>query len=423
MTALLRRRGTLLANLAVLLVLVLGIYHVGFDILRLQIARHPFQVSLRLASSGGLYPRSEVTYRGRLVGTVSGIDLVGDGVVVKLSIDQGTRVPADLDAVVADLSPAGEQFVDLRPRVNSGPILRAGSVIPRERTSVPPTIPVVIRDVSKLLDQFDNGDLNTVVDELATALAGTGPAMAKIIDNSDRILAASAASLPSLTHVVNNGRVDLDTANDLTDQFVRFNAALRALTRQLRATTPNVDQLLVGAPDFVGELDRFVTTLSTPISALLGNLVTPGSLIAARIPALNALLMAFPQSTAALRTTVVNGNFTTELHLTGNPTCNYGGPRRTPIDPTRHPPNLDRVCKDTSPGVGARGAQNAPRPSPSGPGSGLGQDVLRGSAPIDYDPRTGFAVLPDGSRLNVAILRASGTGPAVLALFLALLRA
>src|SRR5262249_14774582 len=120
MIAFLRRRANLLANLAVLLVLVVGVYYVGFNILRLQLARNPFTVSMQLPTSGGLYPRSEVTYRGKLVGQVSEIKLVPNGVVAPLKIDEGERIPADLDAAVADLSPAGEQFVDLRPRVDAG---------------------------------------------------------------------------------------------------------------------------------------------------------------------------------------------------------------------------------------------------------------------------------------------------------------
>ncbi|HEX3829990.1 MAG TPA: MlaD family protein [Sporichthyaceae bacterium] len=422
MIALLRRRGNLLANLAVLLVLVVGVYHVGFNILRLQLARHPFTVALQLPASGGLYPRSEVDYRGKLVGEVSDIKLVPDGVVANLRIDEGTRIPADLDAAVADLSPAGEQFVDLRPRVDSGPLLHAGSVIPRDRTSLPLTIPVVVADVSRLLDQFDTGDLNTVVSELATALSGTGPAMAGIIENSDRLLAAAQKDLPSVTNLLNNGRVDVDTGNQLSGEFAQFNTALRELTKQLRSDDPTVDSLLASGPGLVTDLDKFVTTLTSPISTLLGNLISPGSLIAARIPALNALLIAFPQATAALRTTVKDGNFTTELHLTGNPTCNYGTPRRTPIDATRHPADLNRVCKDATPGVGARGAQNAPRPAPSGPGSGSGPSVAWSTDLAGYDPRTGMVLLPDGSRLNLGIVRGAGTEAAVLALLLSLLR-
>lgn len=416
MNGVLRGRGTLVANTAVLMVLLLGMYHVGFNILRLQIGRDPFPVTVQLTTSGGLYERSEVAYRGKRVGAVTAIDLVPGGVEVRLRIDKGTEIPADLDAVVANLSPAGEQFVDLRPRVDGGALLHAGSVIPRERTTVPLTVAAVVRDVAKLLDQIGTKELRIVVDELAAAFGGTGPAMREIVASADKLVAAADKDLPALRRLLANGRTNLDTANALSGDFDRFNDSLRTLSKQLRSGTPALGTLLTDSPAFVGDLNTFVTTLSSPISALLGNLVTPGSLISARIPALNALLIAFPQTTAALKTVARNGAFRTELHLTNNPTCSYAGPRRTPIDPTRAAPDLKRFCKDVTPGVGERGARNAPRPSPSGP-AGSSAAITAG-----YDPLTGLLVLPDGSRLRLGDTADLGAANGALALLLALLR-
>lgn len=422
MIAVLRRRGTLLANVAVLLVLAVGLYHVAFDVLRLQIGKRPFSVHLELTSSGGLYPRSEVAYRGKIVGRVADVKLTPGGVTADLTIDRGTRIPADTDAAVAELSPAGEQFVDLRPRTANPPYLSEGSVIPVTRTSVPLPIARVVHDTVQLLNQVDTKDLRTVIDELAAAFVGTGPALAQLVDNSDKLLASMQRDLPTAVDLLRNGRTDLKTANELSGEFEKFNASLRTLTKSLKQGNPTVSKLLDTGPAGIGNLNDFITTLSTPVSVLLGNLVTPGALVAARLPALNALLIAFPMATGALKTTAQNGNFRNELHLTGNPVCSYGTPRRNPIDPTRVPPDLNRYCRDTTtPGVGARGAQNAPRPEPSGPGT---PPPVRDQLPIygGYDPADGLVLLPDGSRLRVQPLRASGSAASVIALLLAMLQ-
>lgn len=435
MTGFLRRRGTLIANLAVLVVLVVGVYHVGFNILRLQIGRDPYTVHLRLATSGGLFERSEVAYRGKLVGNVTDVRLDGPGVIADLRLDEGTRIPADLDAAVSNLSAAGEQFVDLRPRSTAGPYLAAGSVIPAERTSTPVTTAVLVRNVAELLDQVGNKDLNTVVDELALALDGTGPELARLVDDSEALIGSLSDALPSTINVLRNGRTNLDTANELTGEFQRFTRELRTLTSSLRRSDPAVRELLAKGPAGIADLDKFVTTLNTPVAALLGNLITPGNLITARLPALNGLLIAFPQATGALKTTVRDGDFRVALHLADNPVCDYTGPRRTPIDPTRVPPDLDRVCTDDSPRVGVRGAQNAPRTSPSGPGStGAAQNSVGDQATQPapqrsallavggYDPVSRTVALPDGSRVAVSPVRGSGTGSAAVSLLLSLLR-
>lgn len=415
MIAALRRRGTLLANLAVLAVLLLGMYHVGTNILRLQIGQQSFAVQVQLAEAGGLYPRSEVTYRGKVIGRVSDVRLGPGGAVADLRLDEGTRVPADTDAVVANLSAAGEQFLDLRPRRADGPVLRQGSVIPVERTTVPIPTAILVRDVAKLLDQVSSEDLGTVVNELALALDGTGPELARLLDSSGALVDSLRESLPATLDVLRNARTNLDTANDLSGDFDTFTASLRKLTRELRATDTPVRKLLDSGPASVADLDSFVTTLTTPVSALLGNLITPGSLITARLPALEALVIAFPDATGALRTTVKGGQFRIALHLTGNPTCDYGGPRRSPIDPTRVAPNLNRTCTSTLPGVGVRGAQNAPRPGAFG---GAAPSVAVGA----YDAATGLVVLPDGRRVSLGPVRSDGSMSAVIALLMALVR-
>src|SRR3954462_4211735 len=106
MIAALRRRGTLVANLAVLLVLILGMYHVGVNVLHLQVGRDPVRVQMQLSEAGGIYPRAEVTYRGKLVGRATDVLLRPGGVSFDLRLDEGTEVPRDTDSVVSERSAA-----------------------------------------------------------------------------------------------------------------------------------------------------------------------------------------------------------------------------------------------------------------------------------------------------------------------------
>src|SRR5262249_15651995 len=154
-------------------------------------------------------------------------------------------------------------------------------------------------------------------------------------DNAGALIQSLHATLPQTVDLLTNARTNLATANALSGDFDQFTVALRTLTKQLRATDTPVRNLLDTGPGAVTDIDQFVTALTSPVSALLGNLIAPGDLITARLPALEALLIAFPDATGALKTTVKDGAFRIQLHLTGNPTCNYGGPRRSPIDPTR----------------------------------------------------------------------------------------
>ncbi len=49
------------------------------------------------------------------------------------------------------VSAVGEQYVDLRPRTDSGPYLQDGSVIPADNATIPQAVGPVLDRVSKLV--------------------------------------------------------------------------------------------------------------------------------------------------------------------------------------------------------------------------------------------------------------------------------
>ena len=86
-------------------------------------------VKLELPAAGGLYRFGNVTYRGVQIGKVTDVKLTENGAEATLSLDTSPKIPADLQAEVRSVSAVGEQYVDLRPRTDSGPYLQDGSVI------------------------------------------------------------------------------------------------------------------------------------------------------------------------------------------------------------------------------------------------------------------------------------------------------
>ena len=96
-----------------------------------------YRVTLELPETGGLYPRSNVTYRGTEVGIVDSVALTDTGVAAVLSLKSDIEIPADLEAEVHSVSAVGEQYVELLPRSGKGPALKDGDVISRDRATVP----------------------------------------------------------------------------------------------------------------------------------------------------------------------------------------------------------------------------------------------------------------------------------------------
>ncbi|MGH3623221.1 MAG: MlaD family protein, partial [Sciscionella sp.] len=160
------------------------------------IGRRTYTVRLELATGGGIFDRGEVTYRGVKVGQIHGMRLTDDGIEVDLDILRSAPpIPADTEAVVADRSAVGEQYVDLRPRSASGPFLAdepdAQRVIAQRDTATPPPVQDLITNLNDLAASVPTGSLRTVVNELDTGLSGTGGDLQRLLDTAREFTAAA----------------------------------------------------------------------------------------------------------------------------------------------------------------------------------------------------------------------------------------
>src|SRR5690349_20032222 len=110
-----------------------------------------YTVQMDLSSAGGIFPNGDVTYRGVSVGRVGALRLTPTGVVADLNISSSAPpIPAQLHAVVADLSAVGEEYVDLRPTTTTGPYLAEGSLFLRENTVIPLPLTSLLTSVNTL---------------------------------------------------------------------------------------------------------------------------------------------------------------------------------------------------------------------------------------------------------------------------------
>ncbi|MER7083223.1 phospholipid/cholesterol/gamma-HCH transport system substrate-binding protein [Saccharopolyspora kobensis] len=384
-------RRLVLAQLALFLVISIACtYYVITNVAGPGALRDPVRVTVRLPDAASITPSSQVTYRGVVVGTVSEvrIDPGGGAVSVRLALHPGTRVPADSDAVISMATPLAVQTVDLQPASDSGPYLRDGSVIEAERTRRPIPLDTLLVHFTELTEQLRPEDVAAVTEALSTGLAGKGPELTRILDNSAILLETAREHRPQLDRLVTGSR-ELAGSGDRIRELA---AGLRSLTAQIRAHQPQLDRVLDTAPGATRRLAELFARNDPATTALLGNLVTTGQIVAVRAPALDQLLISLPEALSGLGS-VVHGD-TADLYLIGTqgPICATATERRSPTAVQPREADLDRHCPADRPGLGQRGAANAPRP-----------------AMTTYDPATGQT--PAGFRLGTAGGQAAVLGP------------
>ena len=177
-----------------------------------------YVVHVDLAQAGGAFPNGDVTYRGVTVGKIGAINLSQDGVVADLDInDSAPRIPAQVQAVVADRSAVGEQYIDLRPKTGNGPYLSAGDTIPQQDTQTPLPVQDLLQSIDGLAASVPDQSLRTVVDELDNAFQGQGPNLQTLLDTSSSLTKAATDDLPATQQLINDSQTVLRTQSQESD--------------------------------------------------------------------------------------------------------------------------------------------------------------------------------------------------------------
>ncbi|MBN9619029.1 MAG: MCE family protein, partial [Actinobacteria bacterium] len=119
----------LLVVIAGLVTLSIAIYNKAFSTY--------VEISIRFDYTGNqLMANSDVKERGVLVGSVKSVSSTGDGAVVRVNLDPSRvgEIPSNVTAQILPKTLFGEQYVALNyPQDPAAPI-RAGDVIPQDRS-------------------------------------------------------------------------------------------------------------------------------------------------------------------------------------------------------------------------------------------------------------------------------------------------
>ncbi|MGC0362169.1 phospholipid/cholesterol/gamma-HCH transport system substrate-binding protein [Rhodococcus sp. 27YEA15] len=351
-------------------------------------------VTAEFDNVAGISAGSEVAYRGVTVGDVSSIDITsgGDTVVLTLSLRADQHVPVDSNAAISQDTAVPVLKVQLTSESDSGPYLSDGSVIPRERTSVPAPLGSVISNFNAAADTVKPEDVKTLTRELATGLRGSGTDLQTIVDSFDVLSRTAVLVQPQVNTLADNFR-SLYAANaDNIAALPDVARTLRQLTDQVRSSDPQLHTLLDRSPAILSEqVLPLIEENRQSFSLLLANSLVSTQIVTTRMPAVDALLMVVPQGFEKLSTIVSGGRAQLNLVTAVGPVCMYDTPRRSVQDVSPSPLNKDQHCTDESGRIQNRGSQNIP--DQSGRIAGVAA----------YDPSSGTVAAGDGTSIRMGV--------------------
>ena len=326
-----------------------------------------YVVRVDLAQTGGLFSNADVTYRGVSVGRVGPITLTDDGVQAELHInDSAHRIPRQLHAQVADLSVAGEEYLDLQPTTDRAPYLVGGDTIRQADTSTPPPVTTMLTSVNELTQSVPLQSLRTVVDQLGDAFTGQAQNLQALLDSSSQFTAAAERAQPATNTLLVDGQTVLQTQADEGGAIRNFATSADQLAAQLDDSDTDLRRLIAAAPQAATQLDQLLKDVGPDLGVLLANLLTTADVAVTRQAGIQELLVSLP-AVAAAGSTAINGSgahmsmavtFFSPLPCTAG----YGGTtHHSGTDTTAGTWNTTAGC--TSPpstGVDVRGSANAP---------------------------------------------------------------
>ncbi|MBM7519349.1 MlaD family protein [Nocardioides nitrophenolicus] len=361
------RRRIRVAQSLILVILVGGVVYVADTVVGGSLFRHPYAVSVELPQAAGLHEGSVVTYRGQRIGEVTEVRLSakpGVGVVARLEIESGVRVPRDSAMEVRNLSAVGEQYLDVRPTTDQGPFLADGATVPVSATSVPLAVPDVLAHAQRLMSHLDVADVRTIATETA-AIFGDGEQDVDLRSLAIELESAFAMLRrlePDLTELAKQARTPLTTVADLSPEIRRLSADLEAVARSLAEATPAIRDTVTTAIDLMPRLERWWRAAAPALRRMLRAGVPLTEMAATHLRGLQHWLDWAPVQADVMAGSTRDGSGRVVLVPRVLKNCVYDRSVQRDIqDTSRREPRTDVRCTDPPKGTQGRGSAEVPQ--------------------------------------------------------------
>lgn len=367
------RRTARLQLIAFVAVAVSTVAYSAFDYLDapklLGIGYYPVRIAL--TDGGDVYPQSVVTLRGVPVGQVTEVRPTLDGAVAELRLQDSAHIPVNSPVQVRSVSAAGEQYLNFEPANQDGPYLQADDEVPAERVAIPVDNAQLLGNLNGLLASVPGDRLETTVDELGTAFAGTSQDLQRLLDSILPLQDQFTENVGPTMQLIDQLEPVLATQRDVDPETRAFSENLARFTGQLEASDPQLRGTIEKTPGLGDKVIALEDQLREPLPLLLANLTSVGEVVRVYNPSVAHLLTLLPATASGLQSALNSSPLpgTVSLHLKAvindPPACTEGfvQDRRDPSDLTPAAPPTDVGCKVAHESPQAvRGAHNYPCP-------------------------------------------------------------
>lgn len=164
---------------------------------------------------------------------------------------------------------------------------------------MPPDINDLLSAANTALEAIPHENLQTVIDESYTAVAGLGLELSRLIKGSAELAIDARANLDPLVALIDRAGPVLDSQTHTSDAIAAWAAQLAAVTGQLQTHDSAVGDLIDRGGPALGETRQLLERLQPTVPILLANLVSVGQVALTYHNDIEQLLVVFPMAIAA----------------------------------------------------------------------------------------------------------------------------
>ena len=261
--------------------------------------------SAEFIQGAALLPKNPVTVAGIPVGTVTGMRLAGDHVVVDMKVQNNVPLGKDTQAEIMVTTILGSRYVALRP---GGDGALANNTIDLNHTKVPYDLQQALQDVAINYGEVDTDNLASAIGLLGKQIEQLPPMIPKSMENLKRLSAVMAERRDQFGSMLKT--MDMVTAT-LRRQQTSIGSMVnqgQQLLGEFVARRAAFHGMMQGLTSLVNVLDDTVINDRTQVDALMANMNQLSGLLAQHDDMLSSILQSAPVALRGLANATGTGN-------------------------------------------------------------------------------------------------------------------
>lgn len=330
-----------------------------------------------------LTENSDVKVRGLIVGRVGKIEPTetGSKLTLNLEPEHADLVPSNVSARFLPKTLFGERFVSLEiPQEPSPRPLRAGDVIPQDRTESAVELEQAFEDLMPVLQAVQPQKLSSTLSAISTALQGRGAELGQTLSELGTYLGELNPHLPQLQQNLRELAEFSGTVSDVTPELVRTLENLTTTSKTIVDQQHNLQTLYGSVTAASNDLRSWLEANSANVISLGETALPTAELLAKYAPSYPCFLGQMSELAPRIEKAFGKGTDNPGLHATIEITINRG-PYLPGQDEPRFEDKRGPRCYDM---------KEYPQPFPQHPPDGPLQDGTSSEPPPARSSNTGL---------------------------------